>query len=141
MVERFHGVASTDDVVFEYGAFPQGALDGEVDITPAYRVDDEAEPGFDEGVLFKMCIDAERQISVEEVGRGVVNPTMLDHTCIMMLDTRTEIFLWSGEETSELERRNALKTCCNYLRMNGRDIHNTAIHVLKTSDGTRNKTW
>jgi len=118
------------------------ALGGEADITAAEDAPDEdVEPNFGEGVLYKVDIDEARQIQVDEVGRGELDRSMLDDGSIMMLDTATELFLWHGPESSALEQRNAMSTAVNYLRTNGRDVNSIAIHVFKNGNGGANKTW
>jgi len=118
-----------------------GGEPGEGEITAAADVDDDEEPDFGDGILFKIDIDDDRQLAVEQVGRRELDRDMLDTEAVMMLDTRTEIFLWMGKESSALLKRNALKTAINYLKSNNRDPDNTAIHMFKEGAGQKNKVW
>lgn len=115
-------------------------LGGPGDITPADAVHDDAEPDFGEGSLYKVDVGAERQIEVSLVGRGELKSAMLDSTAVMMLDTRTEVFLWYGKDSSEIEKRIALRTAMQYLKTNGRP-QDTAIHIFKEGAPIKNKVW
>jgi len=117
------------------------ALGGKGDITASDKVGEEVPPDFGEGVLYSVAVDEERKLNVTEVGRGELERSMLDPTNIMMLDTRTAIFLWLGKDASEIEKRSAYTTATNYLKMNARDPDTTAITILKQGHGRKNKTW
>lgn len=117
------------------------ALLGEGEITGSTDIDDSEEPDFGDGILYNVSIDDDRQLSMEQVGRRDLDRSMLDTTAVMMLDTRTEIFLWLGKESSQLVRRNALRTAINYLKTNERDPDMTAVHMFKEGMGQRNKVW
>lgn len=116
-------------------------LGGEGDITAADAVGEELPPDFGEGVLYNVQINEDRELSVTEVARGELTKSMLDTTGVMMLDTRTEIFMWLGAQASGLEKRSAMKTATNYLKSNGRDVNKTAITILKEGHDNKNKTW
>merc|ERR1712117_813230 len=93
------------------------------------------------GILYSVQISEERELTVEEVGRGELTSEMLDSTAVMIVDTRTEIFLWLGEESSQIEKVSAFGVVTNYLKMNDRDINLTSITILKEGNARRNKTW
>jgi len=113
----------------------------EGEITAADAVDDEEEPDFGDGILYKINVDEGRQIDVDQVGRRDLDRSMLDTAAVMMLDTRVEIFLWLGKESSALVKRNALRTALDYLKTNERDPDSTAIHMFKEGSGQKNKIW
>lgn len=118
------------------------AFGGKGPITPADQVGAEVPPDFGEGVLFNIQVSVEdRSLSVKEVGRGQLNRSMLDTTGVMMLDTRTELFLWLGKQASKLEKSTAFSTATNYLKNNKRDPNKTAITVLKEGYDHKSKTW
>merc|ERR1712087_691587 len=100
----------------------------------------EVPPDFGEGVLYNVQVSEDRQLSVKEVGRRQLNRSMLDSTGVMMLDTRTEIFLWLGKQASKVERATAFSTAINYIKNNKRDPNETAITVIKEGAG-KSKTW
>jgi len=110
-------------------------------ITAADAVPPEVEADFGEGILYSVQIGEDRSMSVTEVGRGELNRSMLDPTAVMMVDTRTEIFLWLGRESSKTEKASAFGTATNYLKMNDRNIDSTSITILKDGNARRNKTW
>merc|ERR1712066_355138 len=128
-------------VVREIDADFWDALGGEGEITAADQVGAEVEADFGEGVLYNVQVDEERKLTVAEVARGELDRSQLDSTGVMMVDTRTEIFLWLGKETTRLEKASAFQTASNYLKMNGRDVDKTAITVLKEGSDQKNKTW
>merc|ERR1712203_1282774 len=77
------------------------ALGGQGPITPADEVGEEVEANFGEGVLYNAQVDEEtRQLIVTEVARGDLKREHLDSTGVMLVDTRTEIFLWLGKGAS-----------------------------------------
>merc|ERR1719491_1409312 len=132
----------TSEVIYDADKhFWQMLGGGEEDIKAAADVDDDEEPDFGDGILYNISIDDDRQISMEQVGRRDLDRSMLDTTAVMMLDTRTEIFLWLGKESSQLVRRNALRTAMNYLKTNERDPDTTAVHMFKEGMGQRSKVW
>jgi gelsolin len=117
-------------------------LGGKGDITAADHVGEEVEVDFGEGVLYSVNVIGEedaRTLEVKEVGRGEITHAMLDTTAVMMLDTRTEIIMWCGHESSKAEQRIAFKTATNYLKMNGRDVDGTSIALIK--EGQKNAVW
>jgi len=117
------------------------ALGGPGDITAADAVGEEVPADFGEGILYAVQHTAAGGLEVKEVGRGELERSMLDPTGVMMLDTRTEIFLWLGKEANEAEKKSAFKTAANYLKMNKRDVDKTSITILKQGHGRKNKTW
>jgi len=118
------------------------ALGGEGDITAADAVGEEVAADFGEGVLYNIQVsDTDRSLSVKEVARGELDRSKLDSTGVMMVDTRTEIFLWLGKDCSKLEKSSAFLTASNYLKMNKRDVDKTAITILKEGHDTKSKTW
>jgi len=124
-----------DDVFWE-------ALGGQGPITPADEVGAEVEADFGEGVLYNVQVsDEDRKLTVTEVARGDLSREHLDPTGVMMVDTRTEIFLWLGKDCSKLEKASAFQTASNYLKMNGRDVDKTAITILKDGNDSKSKTW
>lgn len=117
------------------------AMGGEGEITAADAVGEEVEADFGEGVLYAVQVDEARKLTITEVGRGELDRDQLDSTAVMMVDTRTEIFLWLGKDTTKIEKASAFLTASNYLKMNGRDVDKTAITVLKEGTGRKNKAW
>jgi len=118
------------------------ALGGQGDITAADAVGEEVAADFGEGVMYECQVsDVDRSLSVKEVGRGDLNRSQLVTTAVMMVDTRTEIFLWLGKDCSKLEKATAFQTASNYLKMNKRDIDKTAITILKEGHDKKSKTW
>jgi len=113
----------------------------ERNITAADAVGEEVEADFGEGVLYNIQVDEDRNLSVKEVARGELDRDQLDTTGVMMVDTRDEIFLWLGKETTKVEKGSAFSTASNYLKMNGRDIDKTAVTVLKEGADSKNKAW
>jgi len=118
------------------------ALGGKGDITAADAVGEEVAADFGEGVMYTIQVsDEDRSLSVKEVARGDLKREHLDSTGVMMVDTRTEIFLWLGKDCSKLEKATAFQTASNYLKMNKRDIDKTAITILKEGHDKKSKTW
>jgi len=111
------------------------------EITAADAVGEEVPADFGEGVLYNVQVDEDRKLTVKEVARGELDRDQLDTTGVMMVDTRDEIFLWLGKETTKLEKGSAFQTASNYLKMNGRDVDKTSITVLKEGADSKNKTW
>merc|ERR1711972_354208 len=111
-------------------------------VTPADQVGEEVPAEFGEGVMYNIQVhDETRELTVKEVARGDLKREQLDSTGVMMVDTRTEIFLWLGKDCSKVERGSAFLTASNYLKMNGRDIDKTAITILKEGNDKKSKTW
>jgi len=119
------------------------ALGGKGPITPADQVGAEVPPDFGEGILYSIQVseDEKRKLTCKEVARGELKRAMLDTTGVMMVDTRTEIFLWLGKKSSAAEKGSAFATATNYLKMASRDPNKTAITVLKEGHDTKNKTF
>merc|ERR1712060_304711 len=118
------------------------ALGGQGPITAADQVGEEVEANFGEGVLYNVQVAEDtRELTVTEVARGDLKREMLDPTGVMMVDTRTEIFLWLGKDASKVEKASAFQTASNYLKMNGRNVDKTAITVLKDGNDHKSKTW
>jgi len=119
------------------------AFGGQVEVTPADKVGEEVEANFGEGVLYNVQVsdDDERKLTVKEIARGDLHRHQLDSTGVMMVDTRTEIFLWLGKDSSKVEKGSAFQTASNYLKMNKRDVNKTAITVLKEGHDHKSKTW
>jgi len=118
------------------------AFGGKQEITAADAVGEEVAPNFGEGVLYNIQVSEEdRKLTIKEVARGDLKREHLDSTGVMMVDTRTQIFLWLGKDCSKLEKASAFQTASNYLKMNGRDVDKTAITVLKEGSDSKNKTW
>lgn len=116
-------------------------LGGKGDIVGASAAPDvDEEPDFGDGILYKVSVE-KGSIEVEQVGRRDLDRSMLDTTAVMMLDTRTEIFLWMGKQSPGKVRNNAFRTAINYLKTNGRDPEDTAIHMFKEGGGQKNKVW
>jgi len=112
------------------------------EVLPAERApDSEAPPNFGDGILYKVALDERRQLQVVQVARRKLDRSMLDATCVMMLDTRSELFLWLGKQAEDKLRRQAMPTAIQYLKVNGRPVDDTAIHVFKEGSGMRNKVW
>lgn len=128
-------------VVHEMDAAFWEALGGEGDITSADAVGAEVEADFGEGVLYSVNVDESRALTVKEVGRSDLKKSMLDTTAIMMLDNRVEVFMWCGKEASKIEQRSAMPTAVNYLKTNGRNPDETAIHIIKEGHCHKNKIW
>merc|ERR1719251_788726 len=114
-----------------------------MEITAADKVGEEVQPNFGEGVLYNVQVsdDESRKLTVKEVARGDLHRSQLDSSGVMMVDTRTEIFLWLGKDSSKVEKASAFQTASNYLKMNSRNINKTAITILKEGSGHKNKTW
>merc|ERR1712241_1334796 len=94
------------------------------------------------GIMYNVQVsDADRSLTIKEVARGELQRKDLDSSGVMMVDTRTEIFLWLGKDCSKVERASAFQTASNYLKMNGRDVDKTAITVLKEGHDHKSKTW
>lgn len=110
-------------------------------VTKAADVGEEKEVDFGEGVLYNVQVDEARNLTVVEVARGDLTRDKLDSSGVMMVDTRTEIFLWLGKDASKVEKASAFSTASNYLKMNGRNVNKTAITILKEGSGHKNKTW
>lgn len=120
------------------------ALGGTLDqVTPADKVGEEVAADYGEGVIYNIQVsdDEARTLSVKEIARGDLDRKHLDTSGVMMVDTRTEIFLWLGKGCSNAEKANAFMTANNYLKMNGRNIDKTAITILKEGHDTKSKTW
>merc|ERR1712060_262046 len=118
------------------------ALGGQGPITAADQVGEEVEANFGEGVLYNVQVAEDtRELTVTEVARGDLKREMLDPTGVMMVDTRTEIFLWLGKDASKVEKASAFQTASNYLKMNGRNVDKTAITILKEGHDKKSKTW
>jgi len=118
------------------------ALGGQGEITAADAVGEEVPPDFGEGVLYGIQVsDTDRSLSVKEIARGDLKRSQLDSTGVMMVDTRTEIFLWLGKDCSKLEKATAFQTASNYLKMNKRDVDKTAITILKDGHDKKSKVW
>lgn len=117
-------------------------LGGEGDITAADAVGAEVEADFGEGVMYEIQVsDADRSLTVKEVARGDLHRSQLVSTGVMMVDTRTEIFLWLGKECSKVEKATCWHTAINYLKMNKRDVDKTSITILKEGHDNKSKTW
>lgn len=116
-------------------------IGGKGDICPSDAVEEDEDPDFGHGSLYSVKVGEDRQLEIVEAGRNELDRDMLDTTAVMMLDTRTEIFLWIGKESCDLTRRNALRTATQYLKTNGRDPDDTAIHMFKEGAGQKNKVW
>lgn len=116
------------------------ALGGEGDITASDAVGEEVPPDFGEGVLYSVQV-VDSDLQVTEVGRGELTKSMLDPTAVMMLDSRNEILMWLGQESSAVEQRMAFKTASNYLKMNDRPVDRTPISVIKQGSEKKNKLW
>jgi len=130
------------EVVNEVGDDFWSALGGtEDDVTAAADVGEEVAPDFGEGILYEIQVQEDRTLSVTEVARRQLERSQLNTTGVMMVDTRTEIFLWIGKGASEAEKRGAFKTATNYLKMNGRNVDETAIHILKEGHDQKNKVF
>jgi len=115
-------------------------LGGEGDIASAESAsDDFPEPTVGEGVLYKIE-DGSGDLKTTEVARGELTFDMLDTSCVMMLDTQSEIFLWIGSDASPGESRNAMRTAMNFLQVNEKP-HHTPIHVHKEGTPITNATW
>lgn len=110
-------------------------------ITAADAVGEEVPADFGEGVLYNVQVDADRKLTITEKGRGELDRSMLDTTGVMMVDTRDEIFLWLGKETTNVEKATAFQTASNYLKSNGRNVDKTGISILKEGNDRKNKTW
>merc|ERR1719188_289486 len=118
------------------------ALGGQGPVTRTEEVGEEVPADFGEGVLYNVQVSEEdRSLTVTEVSRGDLKREHLDPTGVMMVDTRTEIFLWLGKDSSKLEKASAFQTASNYLKMNGRNVDKTAITVLKEGNDLKSKTW
>lgn len=101
-----------------------------------------------EGVLYeisddkphaKVFYEGQMRLTLEEISRGDLKKSMLNPKEVMMVDTRSEIFLWIGSKASEIERRNAMRMAMMYLKGNGNP--NAAIHVFKDGVPISNPTW
>merc|ERR1711972_635544 len=111
-------------------------------VTPADQVGEEVPAEFGEGVMYNIQVhDETRELTVKEVARGDLKREQLDSTGVMMVDTRTEIFLWLGKDASKLEKAPAFQTASNYLKTNGRNVDKTAITILKEGNDNKSKTW
>merc|ERR1712194_692655 len=113
-----------------------GGEDCKDQITSADDMDAESDgeddgPNFGDGILYQVHVNEQRELNVEEVGRRELTRDMLDTTCLMMLDSRVEIFIWIGKQASEIEKRSAMPTAINYLKVNNRNPDKTSITVLK----------
>merc|ERR1711976_155382 len=120
------------------------ALGGTLEqVTPADKVGEEVAADFGEGVIYNIQVsdDEARTLTVKEVARGELDRKHLDSTGVMMVDTRTEIFLWLGKDCSKVEKGSAFLTASNYLKMNGRNVDKTAITILKEGHDKKSKTW
>jgi gelsolin len=119
------------------------ALGGKGDICAADQVGEEVAADFGEGILYEIQVsdDDDRKLTVTEKARGELDRSHLVTTAVMMVDTRHEIFLWLGKETTKLEKATAFHTASDYLKMNKRDIDSTAITILKEGHARKNKAW
>jgi len=97
------------------------------------------EPEIGEGVLYKMS-DASGDLEMKEVGRGELTRRMLDTNDVMILDRVSEVFIWVGKKSSEVEKKNCFRTATNFLKANHRDSA-TPIHMYKEGTVINNALW
>eukprot|EP00968_Pinguiococcus_pyrenoidosus_P024778 scaffold5043_cov115-Pinguiococcus_pyrenoidosus.AAC.1 len=89
-------------------------------------VDEEAG---DEPVLYKLS-NSDDQLLFSEVARGNLRMSMLESSEVFVVDDGSEIFVWIGRRSSDLEKGKALVTASQYLESNGKPDH-TPIHVFR----------
>eukprot|EP00968_Pinguiococcus_pyrenoidosus_P022801 scaffold3368_cov194-Pinguiococcus_pyrenoidosus.AAC.1 len=98
----------------------------------------EEEAG-DEPVLYKLS-NSDDQLLFSEVARGNLRITMLESSEVFVVDDGSEIFVWIGRRSSDLEKGKALVTASQYLESNGKPDH-TPIHVFREGRRPRNARW
>jgi gelsolin len=133
---RGDGAAVTHDVDEEFW----NILGGEGDIKSAAEAPARI-PDVDvgEGILLKLS-DADGELSMEEVGRGELNKSMLDSAAVMLLDRGSEIFVWIGNGASEAEKRNAFVSAMRFLKNNDRD-EAIPIHLYTEGKNVKDPVW
>jgi len=116
-------------------------LGGEGPIKPANEGSDEM-PSMErgEGVLYRWS-DENGELEMTEVGRGKLSRSMLDTNDVMILDHIDEVCIWVGKGCTLAEKETALKTAKDFLKMNGRSIQTTPIHMYKEGQTIKNKLW
>jgi len=91
--------------------------------------DDDPPPDNSDGVYSKISVDA-GDLNREQVAQRDVDSTMPEKDEVMVLDARTEIFLWYGKNASQLEKRSGLPIAMRYLKVTGRNQDNVAVHIF-----------
>jgi len=116
-------------------------LGGKGPIKPASEGVDRVEPpDLGEGVLFKMYAGSSNRLDLHEVGRSVLNKSMLDSNHVMILDHGSELFIWVGTGADDNERKSAWRIADNFLKLNNRNT-NTPVHLYKEGHNIKNKVW
>lgn len=117
------------------------ALGGEGEIKEtADCEDDEDQPDLGHGIMYKLAVSEDFQLQVEEIAREEFDKSMLDTSAIMMVWTRTEIFVWVGKETTKVERRHPIRYGLQYIKTN--DLpKSTSISVIKEGSCNKNQDW
>jgi len=118
-------------------------LGGKGEITAAADFTDEdmqdVEINIGDGVLYRMS-DESGSLKTIEVGRGELKKSMLNSNDVMMLDVGAEVFVWIGSGASSRERRAAMTTGEEYLKVNGKS-EDLPIHIYKEGLAVKNPIW
>ncbi|XP_064392049.1 gelsolin-like protein 2 [Halichondria panicea] len=123
--EKFKAVQYTQKIKTERSGKPKVEVLEERDVTPNHKfyssLSDgtaEKEPEEDDSDFVKSLLrlsDASGELEMKLEGTGSLPRSKLDPKDVFILDTGKALFVWTGNETSSAEQRNALSYAHNYL--------------------------